>query len=133
MSEILQEISRTDELIQQHLFCCPTTGCRPHRTPSLLRIWYPGATDWSSDRPVQRARRLTLTGVGVEKLVPAKSAKTKSREDALQTTFSVFLDIILSSNFGDFEENGVFQPTGDYAHDPIADEMLRRSRIAQMS
>jgi hypothetical protein len=31
--------------------------------------------------------------VGVEKLFPAKFAKIKSRQDALQTTFSVFLDI----------------------------------------
>jgi hypothetical protein len=33
---------------------------------------------------------MTRTGVGVEKLVRAKLAKTKLRYDALQTTFSVF-------------------------------------------
>jgi hypothetical protein len=33
------------------------------------------------------------TGVAVEKLLPAKYAKIKSRQDALQTTLSVFLDI----------------------------------------
>ena len=36
----------------------------------------------------------------VEKLFPAKFAKTKSRQDALQTTFSVFLDIFYPPNFG---------------------------------
>jgi hypothetical protein len=34
------------------------------------------------------------TGVAVEKLLPAKCAKIKSRQDALQTTFSVFLYIL---------------------------------------
>jgi hypothetical protein len=37
--------------------------------------------------------QLLLTGVAVEKLFPAKFAKIKSRQDVLQTTFSVFLDI----------------------------------------
>jgi hypothetical protein len=46
--------------------------------------------------------------VGVEKLFPAKFAKIKSRQDALQTTFSVFLDIFYPPNCGYFEENGVF-------------------------
>jgi hypothetical protein len=47
--------------------------------------------------------------VAVEKLLSAKFAKTKSRQDALQTTFSVFLDIFYPPNFGCFEENGLFQ------------------------
>jgi hypothetical protein len=47
--------------------------------------------------------------VAVEKLFPAKSAKIKSRQDALQTTFSVFLDIFYPPNVGYFEENGLFQ------------------------
>jgi hypothetical protein len=47
--------------------------------------------------------------VGVEKLFPAKFAKIKSRQDALQTTFSVFLDIFYLPHFGYFEEDGVFQ------------------------
>jgi hypothetical protein len=50
-----------------------------------------------------------MTGVGVEKLFPAKFAKIKSRQDALQTTFSVFLDIFYPPFFGYFEENGLFQ------------------------
>jgi hypothetical protein len=49
------------------------------------------------------------TGVGVEKLFPAKSAKIKSCQDAPQTTFSVFLDIFYPPNSCCFEENGVFQ------------------------
>jgi len=47
--------------------------------------------------------------VAVEKLLPAKFAKIKSRQDALQATFSVFLDIFYLPNFWDFEENGLFQ------------------------
>ena len=52
---------------------------------------------------------LTKTGVAVEKLLPAKFAKIKLRQDALQTTFLVFLDIFYPPNFGCFEENGLFQ------------------------
>jgi hypothetical protein len=52
---------------------------------------------------------LATNRVGVEKLFPAKFAKTKLRQDALQTTFSVFLDIFYSPNFRCFDENGVFQ------------------------
>src|ERR1700730_16160849 len=52
---------------------------------------------------------LYRTGVGVEKLFPAKFAKIKSRQEALQTTFSVFLDIFYPPIFGYFEENGLFQ------------------------
>jgi hypothetical protein len=47
--------------------------------------------------------------VAVEKLFPARFAKIKSRQDALQTTFSVFLDIFYAANFRCFDENGVFQ------------------------
>jgi hypothetical protein len=47
--------------------------------------------------------------VGVEKLFPAKFAKIKSRQDTLQTTFSVFPDIFYLPHFGYFEEDGVFQ------------------------
>src|SRR2546425_10524706 len=50
-----------------------------------------------------------LTGVGVEKLFPAKFAKIKSCQDAPQTTFSVFLDTFYPPNSCCFEENGVFQ------------------------
>jgi hypothetical protein len=37
------------------------------------------------------------------------SQKIKLRQDALQTKFSIFLDIFYSPNFRCFEENGVFQ------------------------
>ena len=47
--------------------------------------------------------------MAVEKLLPAKFAKIKLRQDALQTTFLVFLDIFYPPNFGCFEENGLFQ------------------------
>jgi hypothetical protein len=47
--------------------------------------------------------------VGVEKLFPAKFAKIKSRQEALRTTFSVFLDIFYPPNFGYFEEKGLCQ------------------------
>jgi hypothetical protein len=47
--------------------------------------------------------------VAVEKLLPAKFAKIKLRQDALQTTLSVFLGIFYHPNFGCFEENAVFQ------------------------
>jgi hypothetical protein len=49
------------------------------------------------------------SGVAVEKLLSAKFAKIKSRHDAQQTTFSVFLDIFYPPIFGCFEENGLFQ------------------------
>jgi hypothetical protein len=45
----------------------------------------------------------------VEKPLPAKFAKIKLHQDAVQTTFSVFLDIFYPQNFGYFEENGLFQ------------------------
>jgi hypothetical protein len=41
---------------------------------------------------VQR-QLLTLTGVAVEKLLPAKFAKTKSRQEAPQSIFSGRVDI----------------------------------------
>jgi hypothetical protein len=54
-------------------------------------------------------RLLSKSGVAVEKLFPAKFAKIKSRQDAPQTTFSVFLDIFYPPIFGYFEENGLSQ------------------------
>jgi hypothetical protein len=47
--------------------------------------------------------------VAVEKLFPMKFAKITLHQDALQTTFSVFLDIFYPPNFCCFDENGVFQ------------------------
>jgi hypothetical protein len=45
----------------------------------------------------------------VEKLLPAKFAKIKSRQDALQATFSTWVDIFSPPIFRCFEENGLFQ------------------------
>jgi hypothetical protein len=47
--------------------------------------------------------------VAVEKLVAPKFAKIESRQDALQTTFSVFLDIFYALNLAVLDEKGVFQ------------------------
>jgi hypothetical protein len=47
--------------------------------------------------------------VGVEKLDLSKLAEQTLRQEALQTTFLVFLDIFYPPNFGCFEENGLFQ------------------------
>jgi hypothetical protein len=47
--------------------------------------------------------------VAVEKLVAPKFTKITSRQDALQTTFSVFLDICYPPNLAAWDEKGVFQ------------------------
>jgi hypothetical protein len=66
------------------------------------------------------------TSVGVEKLFPAKFAKIKSRQETLQTTFSVFLDIFYPPNFGYFEENGLFQhPQAITLKTPVAGSMSK--------
>jgi hypothetical protein len=52
--------------------------------------------------------QLSQSGVAVEKL-PTKFAKIKLRQDALQTTFSTFLDNFYPPNPRCFEGNGVFQ------------------------
>ena len=51
--------------------------------------------------------------MAVEKLLRAKFAKIELRQDALQTTFSIFLDIFYPPNFRRFDENGVFQHPRD--------------------
>jgi hypothetical protein len=51
----------------------------------------------------------TLTGVAVEKLTHQKMVEKTLLKDALQTTFSVFLDIFYPPNFRCFEKNGLFQ------------------------
>jgi hypothetical protein len=47
--------------------------------------------------------------VAVEKLFLWKMPEKTLRQDALQTTFLVFLDIFYPPNFGCFGKNGVFQ------------------------
>jgi hypothetical protein len=52
--------------------------------------------------------------VAVEKLLPAKFAKIKLHQDALQTTFSVFLDIFYPQNFGYFDKREFFNSHGRF-------------------
>jgi hypothetical protein len=47
--------------------------------------------------------------VAVEKLDLSKLAEKTLRQEALQTTFLIFLDIFYPPNFCDFEENSDFQ------------------------
>jgi hypothetical protein len=47
--------------------------------------------------------------VAVEKLHHQKMPEKTLQQEALQTTFSVFLDIFHPPNFGYFAENGLFQ------------------------
>jgi hypothetical protein len=55
------------------------------------------------------------TPVGVEKLLSAKFAKTKLRQDALQTTSLSFLDIFYPPNFDRLGGNWTFStPTPDF-------------------
>jgi hypothetical protein len=49
------------------------------------------------------------TGVAVEKLTSGKCSEKLWRQDALQTTFSVRVDIFYPPNFGCFEKSGLFQ------------------------
>jgi hypothetical protein len=68
-------------------------------------------------------RLLLLTGVAVEKLIAPKFAKIESRQNALQTTFSVFLDIFYPLNLAVLDEKGVFQQ-------PQAITLTTRSEMA---
>jgi hypothetical protein len=59
------------------------------------------------------------SGVAVEKLLPAKFAKIKLRQEALQSLFSGRLDIFYAPNFGGFDPIATFStPTGDYTQNP---------------
>jgi hypothetical protein len=49
------------------------------------------------------------TGVAVEKLVSEKSAKIKTRQEALQRIFFDHLDIFYLPISANFEKKGVFQ------------------------
>ncbi len=53
--------------------------------------------------------------MAVEKLVASKFAKIGSRQDALQTTFSVFVDIFYPLNSAVLDEKGVFQQPRDFS------------------
>jgi len=60
--------------------------------------------------------QLSRTGVAVEKLLPAKFAKIKSRQEAPQSIFSDWVDIFYSPNCGClavWSEKGVFQQPRD--------------------
>jgi hypothetical protein len=50
-----------------------------------------------------------VTGVAVEKLASEKSAKIKTRQEALQTIFFDHLDIFYPRISTCFRENGLFQ------------------------
>ena len=65
----------------------------------------------SQDKFLSALPRPPAGPYAVEKLLPAKFAKIKSRQDALQTTFSVFLYILLSPISRGFEENGLSTAT----------------------
>src|SRR5260370_42558457 len=82
----------------------PTLG----RTSKFMRRW--------RARPLSSQQRLvTKSGVAVEKLLAAKLAKIKSRQDALQSIFSGRLDIFCPPNFGCLGRKASFStPTGDY-------------------
>ena len=72
-------------------------------------------TSFRNPNPALQASFLSIvdTGVGVEKLLPAKLAKLKSRQDALQTIFSARLDIFCPPDFGCLGREGSFStPTG---------------------
>ena len=62
--------------------------------------------------------------VGVEKLFPAEFAKIKSRQEALQTTSPVFLDIFCPPKFGYFEEKWTFQHPQAITHNPVLRQPL---------
>ena len=71
--------------------------------------------------------------MAVEKLLPAKFAKIKLRQDALQTTFLVFLDIFYPPIFGCFEENGLFQdPQASTRFDPKTGEARSMSVMGML-
>jgi hypothetical protein len=77
---------------------------------------------------------LTLSGVAVEKLLPAKFAKRNSRQDALQTTFSVFPDVFYPPILGCFEENGLFQqPQAITLKTPVVGSMSEIAMFQQLS
>jgi hypothetical protein len=50
-----------------------------------------------------------LTGVAVEKLTLQKMTEKTLRQDALQTAFSIPVDIFYPQNFSCFENNGLFE------------------------
>jgi hypothetical protein len=73
--------------------------------------------------------------VAVEKLLSAKFAKIKSRQDALQTIFSSRLDIFYPPNFGCLGLKASFSTaTGDYAQNPSMSVIgMLRQRLRGMS
>ena len=52
------------------------------------------------------------SGVAVEKLLRAKSAKIRLRQDALKTTFSIFKAFCTPQISALWEKTGLFQQTG---------------------
>jgi hypothetical protein len=73
------------------------------------------------------------SGVAVEKLIPAKFAKIKSRQEAAQSIFSGRVDIFYPPNFGCLRRKGSFStPTGFFVklllQDPTKWPFSRMSR-----
>jgi hypothetical protein len=73
------------------------------------RTWQDRVVDSTGVVGQVLGERMSAIAVAVEKLLPPKFAKLKSRQEALQTTFSVFLDIFYPPTFLYFDENGLFQ------------------------
>jgi hypothetical protein len=73
------------------------------------------ADSWGIQKPHGLNPWLTITGVGVEKLLPSKSTKIKSPQEALQSIFSGRLDIFYPPNFGELIRRVSFSTaTGDF-------------------
>jgi len=74
---------------------------------------------FSPDQTVAESQLLMLTGVAVEKLLPAKFAKIKSRQEAPQSIFSGWLDIFYPQNLACSARRGSFSTaTGVYTQNP---------------
>jgi hypothetical protein len=63
----------------------------------------------NSYRKLCADHQLFQLGVGVEKVIAARLAKTKLRYDALQTTFPIFKAFSIPSMLADWQETGVSQ------------------------
>jgi hypothetical protein len=66
---------------------------------------------------------LSKTGVGVEKLAVQKFVEIASRQDAIQATFSVRLDIFYPPNPPDSEISSFSTATGVYTSNPVTGEI----------
>jgi hypothetical protein len=80
---------------------------------AALRCRFPEAFNFMKES----ARQLALYRVAVEKLLPAKLAKIKSRQEAPQSIFSGWVDIFYPPNFACLGRKESFSTaTRDYTH-----------------